>query len=206
MTFGWIRVNNSEEICAEHVGPAFDQATFFRAEGYGLLSVARFSHHISKYTNQAIRCNINTYIDNKGIVKQINDQPSYTHDHPFNTLEPDWDVVAQVADILKQYVDILTITHIKSHQDDNTPLKELNLSARLNVATDRLATNYNIQHGVSCLEAPRMAINYAQLCTKNGVISSHCYKKIRDLATTKDLRDHIKEKQGWLDEIFDSVD
>eukprot|EP00957_Ditylum_brightwellii_P055776 4226752-Ditylum_brightwellii.AAC.1 len=51
-----------------------------------------------------------------------------------------------------------------------------------------------------------MAINCAQLCTKNGVISSHYYKKIRDLATMQDIRDYIKEKQGWSDEVFDSVD
>eukprot|EP00957_Ditylum_brightwellii_P065911 4998523-Ditylum_brightwellii.AAC.1 len=123
------------------------------------------------------------YIDNEGIVKRINDQLTYTHDYLFNTLEPDWDVVVQVADTLKQYVDILTITHIKSHHDDNTPLKELSLPTRLNVAADHLVSSYSIQHGALCLEVPRMAINCTQLCTKKGLISSHYYKKIRDLAT-----------------------
>eukprot|EP00957_Ditylum_brightwellii_P087809 6687096-Ditylum_brightwellii.AAC.2 len=80
------------------------------------------------------------------------------------------------------------------------------MPARLNVAADPLATNYSIQHGIPCKEVPRMDINCAQLCTKNGVISSHYSKKIRDIVTTKDLRDHIKEKRGWSDEIFDSVD
>eukprot|EP00957_Ditylum_brightwellii_P186296 14183111-Ditylum_brightwellii.AAC.1 len=75
------------------------------------------------------------------------------------------------------------------------------MPARLNNAADCLATNYSIQHGILCLDVPRMAINCVQLCTKNGVISSHYYKKTRDIATTKDLRDHIKEKRGWSDEI-----
>eukprot|EP00957_Ditylum_brightwellii_P209570 15362295-Ditylum_brightwellii.AAC.1 len=123
------------------------------------------------------------HIDNKGIVKKINNQLTYTHDYPFNTLEPDWDMVVQVADTLKQYIDRPTITHVKSHQDDNTPLKELSLLARLNVVADYLALTYSIQHGVSCLEVPRMAINCAQPCTKNGVISGHYYEKIRDIAT-----------------------
>eukprot|EP00957_Ditylum_brightwellii_P163150 12422800-Ditylum_brightwellii.AAC.1 len=142
------------------------------------------------------------YIDNEGIVKH---QLTYTHDYPFNSLEPDWDMVAQFPNTLKQYADILVITHVKSHHDDNKPLKELSLPAILNEAADHLASNYSIQHGVPCLEVPRMAINCTQLCTKNGVISSHYYKKIRDLATTQDLRDHIKEKQGWSDETFDSI-
>eukprot|EP00957_Ditylum_brightwellii_P173802 13231498-Ditylum_brightwellii.AAC.1 len=80
------------------------------------------------------------YIDNKGIVNRINDQLTYTYDHPFNTLEPDWDVVAQAAHTLKPYVDTLIIAHIKSHQDDNSLLEELSLPARLNVAADHLAT------------------------------------------------------------------
>eukprot|EP00957_Ditylum_brightwellii_P073615 5593921-Ditylum_brightwellii.AAC.1 len=90
--------------------------------------------------------------DNEGIVKRINKQLTYTYDYPFNTLKPDWDMVAQAAHTLKPYVDTLTITHIKSHQDDNTPLEEMSLPARLNIAADCLATSYSIQHSVSCLE------------------------------------------------------
>eukprot|EP00957_Ditylum_brightwellii_P052947 4014311-Ditylum_brightwellii.AAC.1 len=99
------------------------------------------------------------YIDTEGIAKQVNDKLTFTHDYPFSTLEPDWDVVAQVVDTLKQYGDILKITHVKSHQDDNTPLKELSLAARLNVVAGYLSSNYSIQHGVLCLELPRVAIN-----------------------------------------------
>ena len=37
------------------------------------------------------------YIDIKDIVKRINDQLTHTNNYPFNTLEPDWDIVAQAA-------------------------------------------------------------------------------------------------------------
>eukprot|EP00957_Ditylum_brightwellii_P064886 4922437-Ditylum_brightwellii.AAC.1 len=47
-----------------------------------------------------------------------------------------------------------------------------------------------------------MEINCVQLCTTTGVIPSHYSKKIRDIVTTKDLRDHIKEKRGWPDTIL----
>eukprot|EP00957_Ditylum_brightwellii_P211763 15366575-Ditylum_brightwellii.AAC.1 len=137
-TFGWIIVNNDEEILAEHAGPAFGQATLFRAEG------------------------------NKGIVKRISNQLTYTHNYPFNTLEPDWDAVAQVADTLKQYNNLITITHVKGHQDDNKPLEELTMPARFNVTTDFLATNYSIQHSIQCVEVPRMEINCAQLTPRRS--------------------------------------
>eukprot|EP00957_Ditylum_brightwellii_P208255 15356499-Ditylum_brightwellii.AAC.1 len=206
MIFGWIIVNKDEEILSEHTGPVFSQATSLRAEGYGLLSAVRFIHHVSQYTNQAVCCDINMYINNEGIVKKINDQLTYTYDYPFNKLEPDWGVVAQAAHTLTLYVETLAITYIKSHQDGNTSLKELSSPARLNVAADCLATSYSIQHGVPCLEAPRIYINCTQLYTKSCVISSHYCKKIRDLATIQDLQDYIIAKYGWSDEIFETVD
>eukprot|EP00957_Ditylum_brightwellii_P203919 15336766-Ditylum_brightwellii.AAC.1 len=80
------------------------------------------------------------------------------------------------------------------------------MPARLNVAVDCLATNYSIQHGIPYVEVQRMEINCVQLCTANGVISSRYSKKIRNIVTTKDLQNHIKEKRGWSDEKFNSVD
>eukprot|EP00957_Ditylum_brightwellii_P036907 2794704-Ditylum_brightwellii.AAC.1 len=161
MKFGWRIVNKGEDILAEHAGPAFGQATSFCVESCGLLSVARCLHHISQYTNQAVQCEINIYIDNKGIVKRINDQLTYSHDCIFNTLEPDWDIVAQPTHTLKSYGKNLTIAHVKSHQDDKAPLDNLNLPARLNVAADWLATCYSLQQGVPSLEVPRMTLNCA---------------------------------------------
>ena len=97
MTFGWKIVDKNKDPLAEHSGPAFGKATSFRAEGYGILSLARFLHHGKIYTQTKIQCYIEIYIYNKGIVKQMKDQISYSHDYPFNTLEPDWDIIAQAA-------------------------------------------------------------------------------------------------------------
>ena len=97
MSFGWKIVLSSDEPLAEHSGLAFGHATSFWSEGYGLLSVARFLHHGSIYTQTTIQCKVDIHIDNKGIVKRINNQKSYPHDHPYNTLSPNWDLIAQAA-------------------------------------------------------------------------------------------------------------
>eukprot|EP00957_Ditylum_brightwellii_P064705 4910964-Ditylum_brightwellii.AAC.1 len=136
MTFGWRIVNSEEDILAEHAGPAFVQATSFCAEGYGLLSVAWFLYLISQYTTQDVWCKIDIYIDNKGMVTQIKDQLKCSHNYLFNTLEPDWDIVAQSAHTLWIYGSNLIITHAKSHQDDDILMDNLHLPARLNVAAD----------------------------------------------------------------------
>eukprot|EP00957_Ditylum_brightwellii_P108230 8257542-Ditylum_brightwellii.AAC.1 len=111
MTFGWQIVTNEEDTLAEHLGPAFGQATFFCAEGFANI---------------------------------IKDQMKYIHDCLFSTLELDWDIVAQSAHTLKSYGTNLTITHVKSHQDDKALMDELDLPTRLNVAGDCLATWYRL--------------------------------------------------------------
>eukprot|EP00957_Ditylum_brightwellii_P114085 8698227-Ditylum_brightwellii.AAC.1 len=109
MSFRWKIVTPSEEPLAEHSGLAFGQATSFWSEGYGLLLVARFLHHGSIYTQTTMHCTVDMHIDNKGI------------NYSYNTLEPDWDLIVQAAIMLRQYGKHLSINHIKSHQDDDTP-------------------------------------------------------------------------------------
>eukprot|EP00957_Ditylum_brightwellii_P026610 2012427-Ditylum_brightwellii.AAC.1 len=97
MSFGWKIVSALEEPLAEHSGLAFGHATSFQYEGYRLLSVARFLHRGSVYTQTTIQCKVDIHINNKGIVERINNQLSYPHDYPYNTLSPDWDLIAQAA-------------------------------------------------------------------------------------------------------------
>eukprot|EP00957_Ditylum_brightwellii_P040245 3045133-Ditylum_brightwellii.AAC.1 len=61
---------------------------------------------------------------------------SYPHNYPYNTVSPDWDLIAQTAITLRQHGTNLSIKHNKSHQDDDTPEDQLDLSARLNIAAD----------------------------------------------------------------------
>eukprot|EP00957_Ditylum_brightwellii_P155259 11819691-Ditylum_brightwellii.AAC.1 len=145
---------------------------------YGLLSLARFLHQIAQYRKQEVKYDIDIYINNKGIVKRIKDQLKYIRDYLLNTLEPDWDIVAQFAHTLKLYGTNLTITHVKSHQDDKVLIDELDLLARFNVATDHLATWYRLQQGAPCMEVPRIVINGTQLCTKVVLLPAIITKRL----------------------------
>eukprot|EP00957_Ditylum_brightwellii_P064344 4883036-Ditylum_brightwellii.AAC.1 len=60
------------------------------------------------------------YIDNKGVVTKANNQIEYEYeyDYPFNTLEPDWDVITQLAKYLERLSSKLKKEHVKSNQDD----------------------------------------------------------------------------------------
>eukprot|EP00957_Ditylum_brightwellii_P195156 14869318-Ditylum_brightwellii.AAC.1 len=89
MSFGWKMSTLEGETIVEHAGPAFGQASSFQVKGYGVLSA------ITKWKGQL-------YLDNKGVITQIQQQRSYPHDYSFNTLSLDWDVIAQISKILSK--------------------------------------------------------------------------------------------------------
>eukprot|EP00957_Ditylum_brightwellii_P086834 6608673-Ditylum_brightwellii.AAC.1 len=86
----------------------------------------------------------------------------YLHDYSHNTLCLDWDLIAQAAITLQQHSKSLSIKHIKSHQGNDTPEEQLNLSARLNIAADQNATQYRIQYGKVNVQVPRVEVNTVQ--------------------------------------------
>eukprot|EP00957_Ditylum_brightwellii_P209813 15363366-Ditylum_brightwellii.AAC.1 len=66
MSFGWkISTLNGENI-AEHLGPAFGQASSFQAEGYGVLSALSFFRHAMEYMPSTMQLKGQLYLDNKG--------------------------------------------------------------------------------------------------------------------------------------------
>eukprot|EP00957_Ditylum_brightwellii_P138154 10531558-Ditylum_brightwellii.AAC.1 len=193
-------------VVATHAGPAFGKAASFQPESCRLLSVTYFLHHIQNYTGIKCSCVIDIYIDDKGLITCANNQIKYAFDYPFNTLEPDWDVIAQCAEHLCIYESNLKISYVKSHQDNNMPYEELNPPAKLNVDADSLATTYQIQYGttnvhIHCLECDAVQSTHAK-----GTFTGHYFKTIHDIAMTKPLVDHIKDANMWLQETFDAVD
>eukprot|EP00957_Ditylum_brightwellii_P154341 11745089-Ditylum_brightwellii.AAC.1 len=58
---------NGENI-AEHVGPAFGQASSFQAEGYGVLSALSFFCRAMEYTASTKPLKGQLCLDNKGVI------------------------------------------------------------------------------------------------------------------------------------------
>ncbi len=68
----------------------------------------------------------------------------YPEPFPNHTLLSDWDVTHQIADTLRQTAILLTLKHVKGHQDDTTPYRDLSLEAKLNVDADEEAGEYQV--------------------------------------------------------------
>eukprot|EP00957_Ditylum_brightwellii_P110426 8421562-Ditylum_brightwellii.AAC.1 len=55
-----------------------------------------------EYTATTTKLEGQLYLHNIGVITQIQQQRSYPHDYSFNTLSPDWDVIAQISKILSK--------------------------------------------------------------------------------------------------------
>eukprot|EP00957_Ditylum_brightwellii_P143846 10960588-Ditylum_brightwellii.AAC.1 len=121
---GEINMSFEQKICtlsgdtiAEHSGTAFGQASSFKAESYGVLSALSFFCHAMEYTSSTTKITFQMYLDNEGVITKIKKQQTYSNDYSFNTLTLDWDVIAQISNILDIGIFIPTVKHIQGHQD-----------------------------------------------------------------------------------------
>eukprot|EP00957_Ditylum_brightwellii_P127382 9713481-Ditylum_brightwellii.AAC.1 len=56
--------------------------------------------------------------------------------------DPDWDIIAQICNILELMNIKAEFQHMKGHQDDAKHYEELDLPAQLNINVNFLAVNY----------------------------------------------------------------
>eukprot|EP00957_Ditylum_brightwellii_P044643 3384664-Ditylum_brightwellii.AAC.1 len=66
MPFGWKICTLNGNIIAKYSGPAFGQASSFRAEGYGVLSALSFFCRAMDYTASTTKLAFQMYLDNEG--------------------------------------------------------------------------------------------------------------------------------------------
>eukprot|EP00957_Ditylum_brightwellii_P211782 15366595-Ditylum_brightwellii.AAC.1 len=96
--------------------------------------------------------------------------------------------------------------HVKGHQDDDAPYKELDLPAQLNIDVDFLAIDYRTMQGMKCTKLMRLPINKVQLHAPDSTITSKYYKTLQDHATTKPLLDHLQETNDWDSFTIQQID
>jgi hypothetical protein len=94
---------------------------------------------------------------------------------------------------------------IKGHQDREIPLEDLPLTAQLNCEADtaEAADAHQLTPNTGKFQAPN---NPIQLFHHGIPITSKLKRSSRRLLKSKMITDHIKEKTGWSEETFASVD
>ena len=205
-TFGWalsLPCGTRLATCAGNAPGFF--VTSFRAEGYGLLSMARFLLHLFAFCHLPIPPRISLSTDNEGLVTRIATCRACAIEHPNTSLKPDWDVVRSIADTLLLFP-APKITHVKGHQDKTVPYADLPLRAQLNVDADHLAGEFHATFSPTPERVTRLGSNPVQFHLPSGTITSKVKQVVRKAATTPPLQDYICESTLWSPQTFDAVD
>eukprot|EP00957_Ditylum_brightwellii_P187695 14292476-Ditylum_brightwellii.AAC.1 len=137
------------------------------------------------------------YLDNEGMIDRITKQQTHPFDYSFHTTDPDYDIIAQICNVLEFMNIKADFKHVKGHQDDDTYYEELDLPTQLNIDVDFLAANYRTTKGMKRTKTMWLPINKAQLHASDSTITSKYYKTLQDYATTKPLLNHLQEKHDW---------
>jgi hypothetical protein len=207
-TFGWVCcLADEEEEIVSCAGPVFGaKPSSFRAEGHGMLSLARFLCRLFDCCNRLEELETSFGCDNKGSLQRILALTNPSFANPSATMAPDWDTVQATVQTFHLLPVMPTTTHVKGHQDHNTAIENLSFLARSNCAADELATTHNRIPGKNCPSVPQIEGDPIQLHINGETINSKCEQAIRFAASSLAIIKQIKRRDEWNDETFHSVD
>jgi hypothetical protein len=94
-SFGWLL---SSPVILRCSGPAFGmRMKWYRAEGYGVLSVLRIIYRLYTFFTQPLSTNLHLFCDSKSLLDKTTIYTKHTRYFPNTSLQPDWDVVQQIV-------------------------------------------------------------------------------------------------------------
>jgi hypothetical protein len=124
---------------------------------------------------------------------------------PNTTLQPDWDVVKQIASSIRLFPSRPQLIHVKAHQDDAGSFEELTVESQLNVRADALAKDYNATSTHKASAVPRLPCNAAQLHCQGQTVTSRYRQTVRREALTPAIREYIMTRNHWTNVEMDMI-
>eukprot|EP00980_Cylindrotheca_fusiformis_P010202 scaffold2269_cov65-Cylindrotheca_fusiformis.AAC.2 len=210
MTFGWTFASPDGFRMVTCAGPAFGaQASSYRAEGYGFVSMALFLYHFRRFTAATPDWQFRFVSDNLGLVTKVQQAKSFDFPFPNLTLDPDYDLVHETIMTLRKTRVQTRFSHVKGHQDSlKTPFDELPLVTQLNIEADDLAGRFRTE--TNNLKYPTVPMLHHTRCLlhlANAETATRSYKQtIRNIVPTSDLHQYMLKTFRWTASTIRIVD
>jgi len=207
-TFGWILGTTDGQRLAWCSGPGFGPPTSHRAECWGQLSVARFLHHLPKFSSMTYpqQLQVVPMSDNQGLMTSLTNRAAYSTPYPNATLQPDWDLIEEIyATYQDLNIDQVKYRWIKGHQDTDTPYDELSIPAQLNVDADRLADEFLETHSSPRPKSPLVPKARCLLQVRDKTVHGHYTETIREAASLHDLFGYLRHKFKWTKQVIQNI-
>lgn len=179
----------------------------FRAESYGMLALVCYIYHLTIHYSIQLQSTLKIYCDNLGLLKRIYNSQKKTNNSPRQFLFSKIDVEMQIIDTLTiMNTTACKFAHVKGHQDDNIPFKNLSWPAKMNVYCDQLATKELNSISTPSGEVSLLPASRVMLMINNTTITHHIPTQIRRYWSSKAREEYLRNKHKWNYTTFDLVD
>ena len=209
-SYGWVFGTDSGTILAEHSGQAYGTATSHRAEAWAMLSGTLFLKRLYCYihnnkTPAPIPNPLIFFADNQGLITRILTRMKYKHSYPNSTLDPDWDLIDQIYDLVSS-LPHNEIKHawVKGHQDSYT--SHLTTEAYYNVRADELASSYNWQSRRDSNPPWLLPAEKCRLSIKGKPVFGHYTYAIRQAAVLPPYFEYLRNRHSWSPNTHEQID
>jgi hypothetical protein len=207
MAFAWVFAGPDGRRLAQCASPAFgSQASSYRAEGYGVVSLVKFLSFLKIFCLSEQSWRIKIAADNQSFIGKVNQALAYDTPFPNVTMDPDYDLIAEVVHTVRQSNLDVTFVHVLGHQDAQKAFADLDLPSQLNVEADQLAGVFRQAHPTPRPCVPRLSTNRAQLHLSGKTITRQYRSAIRYQKTAPTLEAYMTKKFGWETSVIDLVD
>ena len=203
-SFAWILFTEDGDTLAECRGPCPGPAQRPRADTWGLLSIARFLHHIQIFTRveHSIIPTLTVMNRNKRIIRHINESQQFASPFCNSTLTKDWDIIAQISDAIKEihpsrvvwqpmkvFLQQYGITQPKPVYDIIQLLQDIKIQAK----------TYAIAHPNHTPHSPFLPASRCMTVFPTGTVHGKYSTAYREAASLPQLHGYLKDKNHWSD-------
>ena len=206
MAFGWILCTPSGKWLAAASGPGSGEGSSLRIEADGMLSGALFCGIVSDDIILP-EFRIKYICDNKNLIDNCIERLEYTLPFPNTYLLSEFDLIEEIYQTNKKYNISSSFLWIKGHQDDTTDEEDLPIEATLNIAADKLAKDWNEEHGRVRLDPKSLLVpaNSASLLIQGSLVTSHYYKRLNDAYTLPRYHRYLQDRFKWNDSTIQDI-
>ena len=209
--FGWVVSTPTRTVLGKGSGPVMgSNPTSYRAELHGILSALLLTGWMEKVRGRpfgavTIICDSQSAIKAAQSVTLAGDNSSRRTVRALHPLVPDWDLLIEARQVSASVGSTVGYEYVRSHQDAGTTRASLPHLAQLNCLADELATSYVLAHGPA-VTSPLFPNTSASLVTPDGSIHSAYPAVLRYRLSAPALHQAARDKFGWTDSVYASID